>query len=434
MTNLLRIFVLFCVLTSAATGLLPGQATSARIYGNVKNEQGKFLGLVEVTAVNVANNAAIKAYTSFVKGAFNIPGLAPGTYQVSFDLQGYRSYVAAGIQLSSGQSTTLRVTLERLSEAEGAAADEQPELAPSADAGPLKTWRVEFSAGAFANEPDTLNRVVYNDLQASRDLPQNYYKAYMYSGLTISSISGMPTGELRPLGGLQPLTARLRFSLNRWFSLAAGIDWSERRLVAAYSLRNDFYNGNPAANLLPEHFSVISEFPDYRLGVKTLFPHVGAQASQAMGPGIRVAEFVHAGWVFAECRFSSYEIVHDGMLEEIRTHELAMEGRGNGPALEGGFKLDVYIWRNLGAFLEATYLFSRVTRVTGKSVGSATVQDQKTLEILSSVSEQREGRWWKSDEFYSRPTVWPAGEPPTGAPFTLDLRGPGVRAGLFFRF
>jgi len=434
LTKLLRIFVVFCVLASAAGGLLPGQATSARIYGNVKNEQGKFLGLVEVTAVNVANNATTKGYTSFVKGAFNIPGLAPGIYQVSFDLRGYRSYVAAGIQLSSGQSTTLRVTLERLSEAEGGLPEEEAEPGAPTDVSPLKTWRVEFSAGAFAKEPDELNRVVYNDLQASRDLPQNYYKAYMYSGLSIHNLSGQFTGMLRPLGGIHPLTARLRFSLNRWFSLAAGIGWSDRRLATAYFLTHDFFNANAAVNLLPERFSVSSEFPDYRLGVKMLFPHVGAQASQAMGPGIRVAEFVHVGWVFAECRFSSYKIVHDGLLEEIRTQELAMEGRGNSPALEGGFKLDVDIWRNLGAFLEATYLFSRVTRVTGKSVGSSMVQDQKTLEVLSSLTEKREGRWRKSDEFYSRPEVLPDGGPATGAPFTLDFRGPGVRAGLFFRF
>jgi hypothetical protein len=165
-----------------------------------------------------------------------------------------------------------------------------------------------------------------------------------------------------------------------------------------------------------------------------LFPHVGAQASQAMGPGLRVAEFFHVGWVFAECRFSSLKRVHDGVLGQLSTQELAFAGRGNGPALEGGFKLEAAVWRNLGAFVEATYLLSRVTRVTGESVGSFTVQDQKTLAILSSVTEKREGRWRKSDEFYSRPVVWPAGEPETGTPFTLDFRGPGVRAGIFFRF
>jgi hypothetical protein len=434
LTNALRISVLFCILAFVAGGLLPGQATSARIFGNVQNEQGKFLAGVEVTAVNVGNNATTKVYTGFVKGAFNFLGLAPGTYQVSFDLPGYRSYVAAGIRLSADQSTTLRITLERLPGAEGAAPEEEAELDAPADLGPLKTWQVEFSAGVIANEPGVLNRIVYGDLEYSRNLPIDYYYKYMYSGLSISSLSGKPTGMLPTLGGLQPLTARLRFFLNRWLSLAAGIGWSERRVASAYSLTHDFFNAKADANQLPERFSVISEFPDYRLGVKMLFPHVGAQASQAMGRGLRVAEFVHAGWMFAECRFSSLKRVHDGLLEQVSTHELAMEGRGNGPALEGGFKLDVAVWRGLGAFVEASYLLSRVTRVTGKSVGADTVQDQKTLEILSSATEKREGRWRKSDEIYSRPAVWPDGGPAAGAPFTLDLGGPGVRAGLYFRF
>lgn len=436
MSKALRISVLSCALAFIAFGRLPGQATSARINGSVQNEEGKFLAGVEVTAVNVANNAQTKAYTSGAKGTFNFPGLAPGAYQVSFDLQGYRSYVAAGIRLSADQSTSLRITMKRLPGEEGAALEEEPESDSPADAaaGPLQTWQVELSAGAFANKPDDLNRFVYNDLKVSYELPQDYYYRYVGSGVTIASLNGRPSGKLRPLGGLLPLTARLRFSLNRWLSLAAGIGWSERRLALVYSLSHDFFNGNAASNHLPERFSVSSEFPDYHLGVKTLFPHVGAQASQAMGPGFRVAEFVYAGWMFAECRFSSRKIVHDGLLGQEITQELAMEGRGSGPALEGGIKLELALWRNLGGFVEVAYLLSRVTRVTGESVGSDTVRDQKSLAILSSVTETRKGRWRNGDEFYARPAVWPEGEPATGPPFTLDPGGPGVRAGLFFRF
>jgi hypothetical protein len=92
------------------------------------------------------------------------------------------------------------------------------------------------------------------------------------------------------------------------------------------------------------------------------------------------------------------------------------------------------VWRGLGAFVEGAYLLSRVTRVTGESVESDMVQDQKTLQILSNVTEKRVGRWRKSNESFSRPTVWPDGEPATGDPFTLSLDGLEVRAGLFFRF
>ncbi len=434
MTNVLRISVLFCILASVAGSRLTGQATSARIFGSVQNEQGKFLAGVEVTAVNVANNATSKVITSGVKGTFNFLALSPGTYQVSFDLQGYRSYVAAGIRLSADQSTTLHITLERLSGAEGAAPDEEPGMDSPADVGPFKTWQIEFSAGVLVNNPDELNHFVYSDLKVCSELPRDYYWGHFGKGITISSLNGQPTGMLRTLSNLWPLTVRLRFSLNRSFSLAAGIGWSERRTASMYSLTHDFFNVNADSNHLPERFSVVSEFPDYHLGLKTLFPHVGAQANQAINRNLRLAEFVHAGWMFAECRYSFFKMVHDGLLGQVGTHELAMEGRGSGPALEGGIKLEMAVWRGLGASVEGAYLLSRVTRVTGESVASDMVQDQKTLQILSSVTEKRVGRWRKSNESFSRPAVWPDGVSATGDPFTLSLDGLGVRAGLFFRF
>lgn len=435
MTQAFRISVLFCVLAFAAFGRLPGQATSARIFGSVQNQEGKFLAGVEVTATNVANNSETKVYTSGAKGTFSFLGLSPGGYQVSCDLKGYYSYVAAGIRLSADQSTTLRITLKRQPGAEGAV-DGQPEPGLPVDVGPLKTWQVELSAGAFDRQPDELNNFVYSDLKVSRDLPNNYFWQYRDQGynLIISSYNGHPVGMLQPLGGIQPLTVRLRFSLNRWFSLAAGIGWSERRKASAFSLTHDFLNPNAASNPFPERFSVISEFPDYQLRVKTLFPHVGAQASLTMSRSLRLAGFVHAGWIFAECRHSSLKIVHDGLLGKVTTQTLAMEGRGNCPALEAGLKGEFAVWRGLGAFIELAYLMSRVTHVTGESVAAETVQDQKTLATLSSSMEKRVGQWGKSSEFFARPEIWPDGGPKPDPPFALELGGPGLRLGLLFRF
>jgi hypothetical protein len=435
MTKALRISILFCTLAFMAGGRLPGQATSARIYGSVQNEKGEFLAGVEVTAINVASNAETKTRTSGDKGTFNFLGVAPGSYQVSFDVKGYYSYVAAGIQLSAGQSTTLRITMKRPPWVDGAAPGEEPKAESPADVGPFKAWQVEFSAGAFDKQPNELNNFVYSDLRVCRDLPIEYYRQYRNNGLSISSYFGRPTGELLPIAGLQPLTVRLRFSLNRLFSLAAGIAWSSRQPASAFAYAFDFYNSKPESNHLPPgHFSVISEFPDYHLGVKALFPHVGAQVVLDKNRRFQLAGFAHAGWMFAKCSFSSSKIVHDGLLGQVITQELAMEGRGSGPALEAGIKLELDVWRGLGAFIEGGYLLSWVTRVTGKSAGSKTVRDQKTLATLSSATETREGRWWIGDDFSSRPAVWPGGGPATGSPFTLDLGGLGIRAGLFFRF
>ena len=97
--------------------LLYGQGMNARIIGDVKDEDGEYLSRVEVTAVNVNNNAITVTFTEGKNGAFRFLALAPGIYQFSFDLEGYVSYVASGIRLSAEQSFNLRITLKKIAAA-----------------------------------------------------------------------------------------------------------------------------------------------------------------------------------------------------------------------------------------------------------------------------------------------------------------------------
>jgi hypothetical protein len=101
------------VLLGLLAPMLQGQSMSATIIGNVKDAEGGYLAGVTVTAVNVGTNAALTVTTDKKEGAFRLLGLAPGIYQVSFDLTGYRSYVASGIRLYAEQSFLMRVQLER---------------------------------------------------------------------------------------------------------------------------------------------------------------------------------------------------------------------------------------------------------------------------------------------------------------------------------
>lgn len=93
--------------------LLPGQSLSSRILGTVEDEDGSYLPGVLVTAININSNAETTVTSEGKKGTFRLPALSPGTYQVSFDLEGYRPYVASGIRLSVEQSVTLRIRLKK---------------------------------------------------------------------------------------------------------------------------------------------------------------------------------------------------------------------------------------------------------------------------------------------------------------------------------
>jgi hypothetical protein len=93
--------------------VLPGQGTSARILGNVTDEDGNYLQGVTMTVTNVSSNAESTTTTGKKKGAFRFVGLIPGIYQVSADIEGYQSAVVGGIRLSAEQSITVRIKLKK---------------------------------------------------------------------------------------------------------------------------------------------------------------------------------------------------------------------------------------------------------------------------------------------------------------------------------
>jgi hypothetical protein len=107
-----KVFVAGLIVTAFLAANLSGQSMSAKIVGTVKNEEGTRLSGVTVSAINIGNNSEATC-SSDKGGSFRLLGLHRGNYQVSFDLQGYQSYVVAGIALSVEQSITLHVTLKK---------------------------------------------------------------------------------------------------------------------------------------------------------------------------------------------------------------------------------------------------------------------------------------------------------------------------------
>ncbi|MBN2345533.1 MAG: carboxypeptidase regulatory-like domain-containing protein [Candidatus Aminicenantes bacterium] len=427
--GLRRIWILLLALVLFPEASLQGQALHARIFGNVQNEDGEYLAGVEVTAVNISSNASTTVFTSGERGGFRFLGLAPGIYQVSFDMEGYQSYVASGIKLSAAESATLRVKLKFLPGHEHEAPPPPlPEFPPE---GPWKKWQVELSFGALDGVPDDMNRYIDSDRWLCKAEAYEYLYSY---GLRTYAIMGKIEGQLIPLGGSRPLTARLRFSFNKNISLALGIAYFSQERNSLYSITYDFYERPPGFPDPDKGFSVRSEISDYRLAVKGFFPHAGAQGSLTLGRGLRLAAFAHAGWTFAECRYSSTRLFRDELLNQDSTNMAAMSGRGGGLTYEAGFKLEWALWRGLGLFAEGLHQSCRIKDVTGEGTASEVVQDGNSLEVLSRTSEAGEGRWMMSGDAYPRPFIPAQGDTDAYDPFTLVLGGLGLRLGLFFRF
>ena len=434
MAKISRPGILFCSLSLLLPALLAAQATNARITGDVRDEAGNLLAGVAVTVVNVVNGAETKVLSGD-NGAFRFLALAPGFYQVSFDLEGYKSFVASGIQLSADQSATVHGKLETLLGPDGkplralAERPKPPDARPAEGLG--KKWQLELAFGTLGGGPDDLSRVVSHEYWLSREQAARYLVTDQFFSFIFDGVS---TGKLRRLGGGQPLTARVRFALNRSLTLALGVGYFDHRRVSTFTRTFEIIHGSWGAPNPQDRFTVRNEFPDFRLGAQGLFPHAGLQWSLFVGRSVRLAAFAHAGWSFAECSYASARRFQDGWTGRDRLYEVAMSGKGDGFTAEGGGKMEVAVWRGLGLFVEGLYQSCRVKNVAGQRAASETVNDAGAANAGSRTTINAAGPWVLDATEILYPTILSPGDETPFVPFILDLGGLGLRAGVFFRF
>jgi hypothetical protein len=105
-------FLAMIILLAGLAILLSGQAATGKIFGKVKNADGEYLEGVKVTALHIETNAETTIVTA-KKGTFRFLALDPGSYQISFDLEGYQPLVQAGIHVYTDQQANLRIKLKK---------------------------------------------------------------------------------------------------------------------------------------------------------------------------------------------------------------------------------------------------------------------------------------------------------------------------------
>jgi outer membrane receptor protein involved in Fe transport len=107
----LALFTVAVALTLAF--VMPAQAQFARgaVEGTVTDPDGGGLPGVTLTLVNEASGFERTAVTA-VNGRYNVSGLQPGMYTVTFALQGFSSFERQGVQVMVGQTATLNATLQ----------------------------------------------------------------------------------------------------------------------------------------------------------------------------------------------------------------------------------------------------------------------------------------------------------------------------------
>jgi len=84
------------------------QLQTGNLYGQVTDKQGEALPGVTVT---LSGNGHAKVAVTNVEGDFRFLGLAPGTYQLTAELEGFSTAEYQNIHIAIGRNTTIQVTI-----------------------------------------------------------------------------------------------------------------------------------------------------------------------------------------------------------------------------------------------------------------------------------------------------------------------------------
>src|SRR2546421_4633083 len=86
------------------------QSTTGVIFGDVKDSSGAVLPGVEITVLNLATNQSRTAITN-ESGAYNVPLVPIGKYNVSASLPSFKTQVRSGIEIQVDQRAKIDFTL-----------------------------------------------------------------------------------------------------------------------------------------------------------------------------------------------------------------------------------------------------------------------------------------------------------------------------------
>lgn len=101
--------IFFTGSASAQTGI---------VKGKIKEQGGKSLEGVLVRATNVKNKTDLYDTLSDAKGDFEFASLPAGAYSLSFEKQGYKTFITRKLEVAGGETLKLSQTIELKREGE----------------------------------------------------------------------------------------------------------------------------------------------------------------------------------------------------------------------------------------------------------------------------------------------------------------------------
>lgn len=108
----LSVFIFAVLFVGVSLSALAQFGQSGALNGTVKDGEGLPLPGVGVTIKSPAIVLPSMSTTTNQQGIYRLPSLPPGTYEITYELQGMRTLVRKGIIISVGQTVTINVSLE----------------------------------------------------------------------------------------------------------------------------------------------------------------------------------------------------------------------------------------------------------------------------------------------------------------------------------
>src|SRR5579872_5520737 len=92
------------VVAGLSAALLYGQTDRGVISGEVRDTTGAVVPGAKVSAINVSTNVTTNTQSNEA-GAFTVPALPAGTYRLTIEREGFKSFVQTGVALAAGGET-----------------------------------------------------------------------------------------------------------------------------------------------------------------------------------------------------------------------------------------------------------------------------------------------------------------------------------------
>jgi hypothetical protein len=109
--SIARRFSLLILILFAPSALVWGQQGTSEVRGRVVDEQGGALANAAVTVRN-QDTGMFRQVSSGADGSYFIAGVAPGSYEVSAELAGFKKYARRDVRLEIGKTATVDVRME----------------------------------------------------------------------------------------------------------------------------------------------------------------------------------------------------------------------------------------------------------------------------------------------------------------------------------